>query len=345
MLILPDDRRGFALVLALLALMILAGIASAALAAALGQLRAASRAGRVLAGQEGARAIVEAVIQETRGVPSASVGGPAVEMVRDTMGAYGIRRALDVRIAPEFHLFVGEAALGGGVPMRYARVVWWLDPESRVGAHRAVLEGGAVSMASGARVRSDMVLAERPGVSGCGLSPILGQTFGGMSPPVSGALPQPPEWGGVGDGSDIASLRLGRFSAPMLERLADRRLSEGGPPHPSCPGCWSGLVFGDGTVELLEEGAGVLVVDGDVTLGPGSSWVGLLLAAGDLTLTSGSRLVGLARAGGTISVVSGALVDGSACAALEALRNATSLARPLVIPGRSSAGPVSPAGG
>ena len=174
---LPDDRRGFALVLALLALMILAGIACAALAAALGQLRAASRAGRVLAGQTGSTAGVEEAIGRIRGQPSSVVGGPAVEVLRDTIGSDGMRRVLDLRVAPEFHLLMGEASWGGGVPTRHARVVWWLDAEARVGGHRAVLEATMVSVAPGARVRTDLILSERPGVPGCSHLPALVQVF------------------------------------------------------------------------------------------------------------------------------------------------------------------------
>ena len=341
----PDDRRGFALVLALLALMVLAGIAAAALAAALGQLRAAGSAGRVLGGQTGATASVEEAIEGTRGQPASVVGGPAVEMSRDTVGSDGMRRALDLRIAPEFHLLVGEASWDGGVPTRYARVVWWLDPEARVGGHRAVLEAAAVVVAPGSRVRTDLILQERPGVPGCSHLPLLAQAFGHPGSLLNGALPQPPEWGAGSDDPDFDRVRLGRFSASMLDSLADARLSGDGRLVPACAGCWSGLVFGSGAAHLLQQGAGVLAVDGDLTVEAGASWTGLLLAAGDLTMASGSRITGLLRAGGTLTVAPGVEVDGSACAAIEALNRATSLARLLPLPGRTSAGPVSPAGG
>ena len=341
----PDDRRGFALVLALLALMVLAGIAVAALAAALGQLRAAGRAGRVLAGQTGATASVEEAIDRTRGLPASVVGGPAVELSRDTIGSDGMRRVLDLRVAPEFHLLVGEASWGGAVPTRYARVVWWLDPEARIGSHRAVLEAVTVAVAPGSSVRTDLILSERTGVPGCRHYPTLAQSFAGPGPFLSGALPQPPEWGAGSDAPDFDRVRLGRFSASMLDGLADARLSGDGRLVPACPGCWSGLVFGSGSAQLLQQGAGVLVVDGDLTLDTGSTWTGLLLVAGDLILANGSRVTGLLRAGGALTVASGAQVDGSACAAIEALNRAASLARPLPLPGRVSAGPVSPAGG
>lgn len=341
----PDDRRGFALVLALLALMVLAGIASAALAASLGQLRAAGRAGRVLDGETGAVASVEEAIDMMRGRPASVVGGPAVEILRDTIGSGVMRRALDLRVAPEFHLLVGEASRGGGVPVRHARVVWWLDPETRVGGHQAVLEATVVAVSPGSRVRTDLILSERPGVPGCGDSPALARSFGRPGSIVSGTLPESPEWGAGSDPPDFDRLRLGRFGARMLDGLAEARLSGDGRLVPACPGCWSGLVFGSGASQLSEQGAGVLVVDGDLTVDAGSSWTGLVLVAGDLDIAGGSRVTGLFRAGGTLTVASGAEVDGSACAAIEALNGAASLARPLPLPGRVSAGPVSPAGG
>lgn len=341
----PDDRGGFALVLVLLALMVLAGIASAALAAGLGQLRAAGRAGRVLAGQTVATASVAEAIGGMRGQPVTLVGGPAVEVLRDTIEDGGSRRVLDLRIAPEFHLLMGEAWWDGGVAMRHARVVWWLDPEERTGGHRAVLEAETVVVAPGSAVRTDLILRARPGVPGCSRSPALARSFARPGPLVHGALPQPPEWGAGSDAPDFGPVRLGRFGASMLEALADTRLSGDGRLVPACPGCWSGLVYGSGAAHLLQEGAGVLVVNGNLTMGNGSSWTGLVLVAGDLMIASGSRVAGLLRAGGTLTVASGAEVDGSACAAAEALRRAASLARPLTLPGRASPGPVSPAGG
>lgn len=339
------DRKGFALVLALLALMVLAGIVSAALAAGAGQVRAASRAGEVLARQTLAKGGVDAAIQSTRGWSQAMLGETPIELSRDTIGAYGSRRVLDLRIAPEFHLFVGEAKVGRGVPMRYARVVWWMDPESRVGAHRAVAEAPTVTISSGAQVRADSLLEGLPGVPACGLSPILADAFGRGGVPASGPLPEPPEWGSGNDVDNRGGLRLGRFDTATLEVSADHLLPPGGSLGPTCPGCWLGLVFGRGDAQLVESGAGVLVVDGNLVMSPGSSWTGLLISAGDVTLANGSRMAGLLRAGGSLLVESGASLAGSACAALEALRNATSLARPLPVPGRSTAGPVVPAGG
>ena len=340
-----EDQNGFALVLALLALMVLAGIVSAALAAGLGQVRAANRAGEVLARQTWARGSVETAIQGARGWSPTVVGDAAIEIFRDTVGAYGERRVLDLRVSAEFHLLIGEAVVGNGVPMRYVRVAWWMDPEYRVGMHRAVLEARSVTISPGGQVHSDALLGARPGVPACGISGVLRDAFGSPGTPASGPLPTPPEWGSTEeDPADDGGVSLGRFDAAMLEELADGRLPSNGNSAPACPGCWSGLVYASGGILVFERGAGVLIVDGDLVVPAGSSWTGLVIVEGDATLADGSLVTGLLRAGGSISMEAGASVDGSACAALEALRNATVLARPLALPGRSSAGPVVPAG-
>ena len=341
----PDDRRGFALVLVLLALLVLAAIASAAFAAALGQLRAAGMAGRVLATQTAAAASVEEAIQVTRGRTTAVVGGGAQEILLDTMAGGGTRRVFDLRVSPEFHLLLGEAAFDGGVPARYATVVWWMDPEARVGAHRAVLEASTVQVAQGARIRTDLIMSGLPGVPGCAHSATLARSFGRSGSLVEGPLPGPPEWGAGSGAPGLGGVQLGRFDAAALDGLASARLTAAGRVAPACPACWSGLVHGTGAVRLIEAGAGVLVVDGDLVLAGGASWTGLLLVAGDLTVADGSRVTGLLRAGGTLTVAAGAAVNGSACAALEAFNRATSLFRPRPLPGRASAGPVPPAGG
>ncbi len=337
-------EEGFAIVLALLALMVLAGIASAAVAAAVGQLRAAAMAQGVLMSRTAARAGVEATLESIRGTPASVVGGPAVELASGSHSTRGSWRVLGVRLSEEFHLFIGEGEMGGAVPMREARLVWWIDPEARVAAHRAVVEANSVSLAASARLLSDSTLATRQGMPPCDHLPLLAQAFAGPVVPVSGNPPGPPEWGAGTDGAEFGDIRLGWYGGPMLGELADLDLSGGGPAPPGCPTCWAGLVFGNGPVRLAGDGAGVLIVIGDVTLGPDSSWTGLVLASGNVVIERAARVVGLVRGGGEVSVADGAVVDGSACAALQALKAATRLARPLPLRERSWVGPVPPAG-
>ena len=337
------DVMGFALVAVLLALMLLAGIATAAVVAAVGQVRAAGMAGRVLAGRAAARGGVERVLAEVRGRPGAAVGNSAVELMAGSMGALGSWRVYDLRLTREWHVLVAEADLGGGlrVRVRDARVVWWMDPESRVGTHRAVVESDSVAVAPAARILADSLLAGRRGVADCDSLPLFALAARGGLFGTAGGLPQPPEWGEGGDGADFKALRLGWFGRSMLAALADHNVS-GGVTAPGCAGCWSGLVFGSGGIRVSGSGAGVLVVDGDLVLGNGSSWTGLVLVSGSVTFEPGSALLGLLRVGGGVTLTGNSVVDGSMCAALEALSAATSLARPIPMPARSWLGPVPP---
>ena len=122
-------REGLALVVVLLALIVLSGLATAAVLAAVGQLRAAATAGRVVAGRAAVRGGIERVLAETRDWPMASVGDPAVELLAGTLGPSVSWRVHDLRIAREFHVLVAVAALGG-IRVRDARTAWWLEPES-----------------------------------------------------------------------------------------------------------------------------------------------------------------------------------------------------------------------
>ena len=337
------DEDGFALVLALLALMVLAGIATAAAVAAVSQLRAAGVVGRVMSGQEAAHGGVERVLVETRSAPPTAVGEPPVELAADSFGAEGHWRVQDLRIEHEFHLLLGTARVGGGVPARTARIAWWMEPAARVAGHRAVVESASVTAAAGARVLADSLLAGRRGLAACGGLPLLAGALGGGPVPTAGPLPGPPEWGAGGDGPAFETIRLGWFDRSRLAAFADRDLSGGGTLVPGCTNCWLGLVFGSEEVRAARSGAGVLAIDGDLTFASGVVWTGLVLVAGDVTFEAGAGLLGLVRAGGTVRLAENAIVDGSACAALEGLRNAPSLSRPVPLPGRSWLGPIPPA--
>ncbi len=335
-------EKGFAVVIVLLALLILAGIATTAVAAALGQLRAAGMAGRVIADRAAARGGMERVLAEIRGRSPVAVGGSAVALMADTVGAMGSWRVLDLRIAREFHVFVAEANPGDAVRIRAARVVWWMEPESRVAAYRAVVESDSVVVGTGARVDADSLLAGRRGLPACDSLPLLAGALGGSLVPPVGRLPQPPEWGAGRDGADFADMRLGWFGRSMLVAAADHNVVGGGVPKPGCTGCWAGLVFGSGDVQLTGSGAGVLAVDGNLVFASGSSWIGLVLASGSVTFEPGSTLLGLIRGGESVTLIGNSVVDGSACAALGALRAATALTRPIPAPTRSWLGPLPP---
>ncbi len=338
-------REGFALVLVLLALALLTAVASAALVAAVGQLRAATAAGRVHSERTGARAAVDIALSTTRGFPVVQVGDSAVEMVRRPFGRNGWQRVLDLRLSTEIHLFLGEAILDTGVPMRDVHMIWWMDPETRVAAHAGAVQAATIDIQAGASVVADSILTGRPGIPACDALPLLANAFGGPIQAAAG-LPLPPEWGSGRDGPDFAGVRLGWFSRPTLQRLADHSVAAGdSPPGIGCTGCWSGLVFSEGSTEVIRQGAGVLVVDGDLTFAPGASWTGLTLVSGNVTARDTAVIRGLLRVGGSVTLYPGSIVDGSACAAFQALLAAGSLARPIAFPGRSRLAPSAPASG
>lgn len=337
------DRDGFALVLVLMALMVLAGIATAAAVAAVSQLRAAGVAGKVVSGRTAAVGGVERVLVETQGAPRTVVGEPSVELAADSFGVEGLWRVHDLRIEREFHLLIGEAGWGSAAPIRTARITWWMEPASRVAGHRAVVESASVTAAASARVFADSLLAARPGLAACDGLPPLAVALGSGPVPTTGELPGPPEWGPGGDGPTFEALRLGWLDRTALATLADLDLSGGGTLAPGCTDCWLGLVFGTEEVRAAQSGAGVVAIDGDLTFANGVGWTGLVLVSGDVTFEADAGLVGLVRAGGTVTLAENAIVDGSACAALEGLRNAASLSRPIPLPGRSWLGPIPPA--
>ncbi len=339
-----SGQSGFALVLALLALLVLAGIASAAVAASVGQMRAATMAGKVLSARTGARGGLDIRFQQARGTPGTELGSAAMVLDSGTFGHQGTWRVRELRLAREFHLFIGEGEVGDGVPMREARVAWWPDPLARTASHRAVVEADSLAMGLAASVRTDSILATRAGMEGCDELATLPDFPLAQHLMAYASLPSPPEWGSAGN-AGFADLRLGWFSEPLLAELADHVPHRGTFGTLGCNRCWRGLVHSRGDLLLTGQEAGILTVHGSLRLQAGASWTGLVLASGDVDLEQGATIVGLVRAGGSVALADGSVIDGSACAAYNALREALTLARPIPLPGRSWAGPVPPAGG
>ena len=325
---------GFALAFVLLGMLVALGVASAAAAAAVGQVRAAAAAGRVVESAAAARAGIESALASAQGASVAVAGDSAVTLASGVFSTGASWSVSAIRLSAETHLLVGEARVGGGVPWREGRIAWWMQPAARVARHRAVVESPGLS--PGATVEADSLLAARPGVPGCGQEAAIRQAFGGGLP-AQGGLPAPPDWGGD-PGSDYESVRLGWLGLSRLLARADRNAPSAQPGAAS----WQGLVAANADVVVTGPGAGVLVVYGDLTVEPAGSWTGLALVSGSVTLRGAARLVGLLRSGGPVDLGPNAAVDGSACAALASLSNAPSLVRPIAFPGRSRAGPVSP---
>ena len=133
--------EGFALVLVLLALTLLAAIATAALAAAIGQLRATTARAGVFAAHTGARDAVEFALGTTRGLAASQVGDSAHALLYRSFGRGGSQRVGDLRLSREIHVFVGDAVEAGGALVRNGRLIWWMDPEVRVAAHKTSCVG------------------------------------------------------------------------------------------------------------------------------------------------------------------------------------------------------------
>ena len=119
-----------------------------------------------------------------------------------------------------------------------------------------------------------------------------------------------------------------RMESGTVELLA---VSNGGLCTTAAPGNW-GVPFDDshpcgryfpfiravGNLTVSGgAGQGTLLVDGDLTLGPGVSFVGMVLVRGRLSLGPGARITGLAAA--QSAVLDGGSVDRSSCAATRAL--------------------------
>ena len=339
-----DESGGFALAIVLVALLVLAAVASGALVAASGQRRAAQVAGQAVAGRTLARGTVERALVQLGGWASASVGDTAEVVAEGTAGVSNAWRVRSMRISPEYHLVVAEAGPESGFRMREARLVWWLDPLTRVAGHAAVVEADSVRVDAGGRVEADSLLAARGALLACDSAQGGSGVLGGVAP-ATGALPAPPEWGAHDGDGNFEGLRLGWLGSSELAAFAAHEVAPGGVWSPSCSDCWAGLVFGSGDLELAASGAGLLLVDGDVATASGVRWTGVLVASGDVELSTGAEVVGLLRAGGVVRVAATSAVQGSVCAAIAAVETAMSLARPIPAPERSWLVPLPPAAG
>lgn len=337
-----NERRGFALAIVLIALLVLTAVASGALVAASGQRRAAQVAGQSVAARTLARGAVERALVELGGWASAVVGDTAEIVAEGTAGVSNVWRGRSMRISPEYHLVVAEAGPESGFQVREARLAWWLDPLTRIAGHAAVVEADSVHLDSGGRVEADSLLAARGAILGCDSAQGGSGVLGGVAP-AAGALPAPPEWGAHDGDGNFEGLRLGWLGSSELAAFAAHGVAPGGVWNPSCSDCWVGLVFGSGDLGVAASGAGLLVVDGDLAIASGVRWTGMLVASGDIELSTGVEVVGLVRAGGVVRVAATSAVQGSVCAAIAAVETATSLARPIPAPERSWLVPLPPA--
>ena len=246
----------------------------------------------------------------------------------------------------------------GRTTRRVSRLIWRLDPATRLRTRRAVLTfGGDLTVAAASTIDGGSVTGPPGGWPPAPCTPyaaVLDSLF-----PV-GALPavaplardsSPGEWPvgtapGIGLGQLDLSTLQGRTERVVEGAIAPAPsyvqgscdltapLNWGSPSDPSGPcGDHSPLVFSPGAVTIHGgEGQGVLVVAGDLRLEDGARFVGLILVGGALTVGRGSRVEGLVQANGSVTLEEDALLRGSGCAVLRALEALPLLRLPIPLP-------------
>ena len=349
-------ERGAALVFVLLVMLALVALGHGALASALGELAASRAVARQLEVRAAAEAAVSLALREPGGAWTDSI---AVGEVR-ALGSRTLGRAVAApglrRIGPEAWLAEGEGRLGPRARARAARLVWAMDPLTRVtalggavnvGWSAAVSLAGAVDATAPARVDPPLVAGD--------CAPWLTELDSHyLAAPLATAALLP---------DTATDVSLGLLDLDALLTLADAGVAGTGTPSPVerlgvCvidePGGWGDpdrpggpcgphlpvrASLGDLTVEG-GAGQGVLAVGGDLTLSA-ARYYGLVVVRGALRLEDGALLEGLALALGGATVASDARIVASACWAVRALAAARgALGLMLPAPGVAPIGPL-----
>ena len=339
-----SDRRGVAIVLVLLLILGSGALAHGALLTARAELSAArARAERV-----------ERMASERRWLDR-SVSATDLGGARDTDSwavwtspGSTIGRSLWLRrIGPE-----SWWASLGPVDARYAaspgRLLWWMDPETRVEALAGVVSvgwdapvevAGTIEVMSWAAAEPPLTRAvceaEVPAAaSGSPISALALLDSGVVRPPLGllsfdTVLARTPV---LVDGSATP--------APVEvagDCLVDDPWNWGDPERPSRP-CGPHLAVRSASSSLRVDGGvgqGAWVVDGDLVLADGARLYGFVLTSGALVLQDGAVFQGAAVAARGVSAAAGTQVRGSACWAARALRAAADVwaPHPEVVPG------------
>ncbi|MFQ5536172.1 MAG: hypothetical protein ACE5GJ_01850 [Gemmatimonadota bacterium] len=247
---------------------------------------------------------------------------------------------------------VGLTRRGGGVRAVRWRLVWVMDPVMRAAAAPAV-----VVSAPGARweIRGKVegLAARDPWRSDPLCRPFRAALDSLASPslPSTATLPAGEPLVSLGLLDEGAMLTNALPVSGAVETLVtppeDADCAPGDPggwgdpenPRGSCHGRMAVHVR-DGDLTLRGgSGQGVLVVRGDLTLGPGVGFYGLAFVEGTLLVTSHAALYGLVRTGGGTVVESGGTVARSDCAVAAVLAAVPSWRRPVTVPGGRLVGP------
>lgn len=358
------SRWGVAIPAVLLVLLALTALAHGLLVLSRFELEVGRAARHRLRARLAAEGAVRRALVEWKGA-----GHEALALYASNAGGGALPPAVDYRYVVqrvEREIFVVEGVgveRTGSGNVQVARAVWSLDPAARAGGFSAALEHrGPLALGADASLSGSAVAVppdEWDPATCSPLGPAIDSLFPTGALPASGLLPPPVPrpTGSPGFPPDTSVARLGPLGFSHLLSLADRMPSGGVTPVPDPVGpCRSGsplnwgaptdpaapchsffpLIAVDATLIMAGgEGQGVLVVRGDLELRGDAVFFGVVLVEGTLTLAGDSRIVGLTRAGGGAVLKDRARVDGSACVALRAFQEASSLRWGVPVPGRS----------
>ncbi|MEQ8330241.1 MAG: hypothetical protein RH859_07180 [Longimicrobiales bacterium] len=346
-----DRRAGLALVGAVAVLVAATLLAHAALLLALFET-AAGRAGLDLLR---ARTAAASALASLDAVPSGDsvpvggwIGGPEVS------SATGAAATRFDRLSHEVWLVRARGrAVGGPARAHDARLLWHLDPVTRVAAFRAVVEVGPDAPTRGA-VRVDGAGFTRTGppvgAPACReLRPRLASSMPTTMAPLGAHVADTVLVPGLGPltGADLAAglpllVEPRGTPAPMVAgtRCVDGAWNWGDPDVDGGP-CAARFVAARAAADLVVSGGtgqGLLVVPSDLTFAGGARFYGVVLVGGALRLQDGSELIGVARARRGLVVDASSRVVGAACRAVLALDRLAPMIR--VLPGGAHLAPL-----
>jgi hypothetical protein len=328
-------ERGAALVFALLLMLALVAVAHGALALALGELAASRAALRYVETRALAHGAVSLALRRPTGPWTDSVALGAVRDLEVVRLGRGEGLATARRLGLESWLLEGTGRLGSRARARTARLVWSMDPLTRVESLEGALNvgyGAPVELAGRVDVANPTATEPPRGAGDC--APWLPELVShyattpllmAATDPDSGSLPAL----GLVDLPallTLAEVTVSGFGSPSPgERLGACDREEpwgwGDPDRPTRP-CGSHLplraAVGDLSV-IGGAGQGVLVVGGSLTLTSGARYYGMVITGGPLRVEDGASLTGLAIAHGGVAVAADAKVAASACWAVRAL--------------------------
>lgn len=340
-------RRGAALIAVVLLLLAATALAHGALLVARAELSAARRYAGALGDASALRVRMDEALDA--GFDSDLARLPvwgAAALPEPAGGASGPLRVR--RLGPESWWL--EGAVMDATSRRIGtpgRLLWWLDPATRIRALGAVVTVGleAPVRIDGTMERFGFGRADPPlDVATCTAE--IGATFGGVVPDaVATSAGEPAARLGLlsfEEMLDRTSVEVGGPGAPLASQSGGacsihEPWNWGDPGQPAGP-CGAHIAVRRAADSLhITGGSGqaVLVIDGDLRLSGNARLHGMVMASGVVTLEDRSELHGMAVAEGGLIVGTDATVRGSACWAARALRAGVTewMPSPMRVPG------------